>query len=106
MEVTAWNNGKHLVTGAGYGFKVNAKDRDQHFERSWKTVLVSLPGEERDVDVNIEKSSFWSETCHELINREFGRWLLENGYAPWSSGEPPKFRLLHEHGNHFRLERP
>jgi hypothetical protein len=105
MEVTAWNNGKHHATGAGYGFKVNANDRDKHFERSWKTVLVSLPGVERQVEVNIAKSSFWSDTCRELISREFGRWLLENNYAPWPSGAPPKFQMHHTSGNQFRLER-
>jgi hypothetical protein len=105
MEVTAWNNGEHRSTGAGYGIKVNAIDRDRYFQRSWKTVFVSLPGNEREIEVNISKLSFWGDICRELINREFGRWLLENGYAPWPSGTPPKFHLHHTSGNHFRLER-
>jgi hypothetical protein len=106
MEVTAWNNGEHHASGAGYGFKIQAKDRDAYFERSWKTVFVSLPGEEREVEVNIGKSSFWNDTCRELINQKFGQWLLKQGYAPWQSGAPPKISLLHASGNHFRLEMP
>ncbi len=105
MEVTAWNNGQHHFTGAGYGFKLNAKDRDANFQRSWTTVLVSLPGSQREVEVNIAKASFWSTTCRELISREFGRWLIDNGHAQWPSGAPPKFRLHPRGGNHFELER-
>lgn len=104
MEATAWNNGEHHATGAGYGFKIHAEDRDTYFERSWKTVFVSLPGEELEVEVNISKSSFWNDACRELINQEFGKWLLKKGYAPWQSGAPPKFRLLHQSSNHFRLK--
>jgi hypothetical protein len=104
MEVTAWNNGKHHATGVGYGFKLNATDRDKYFKRSWQTVLVSLPGVQRPVEVNIAKASFWGDACRELINREFGCWLLENNYAPWPSGVPPKFHMHHIRENHFRLE--
>lgn len=105
MEVTAWNNGRHNSTGGGYGFKLKAKDRDASFRRSWTTVFVSLPGSEPEVEVNVAKLSFWSATCRELISREFGRWLIDNGYAPWSSGAPPKFRLRPKGGNHFGLEK-
>lgn len=105
MEVTAWNNGSHHSTGAGYGFKVLADDRDKYFQRSWRTVFVSLPRVEGTVEVNVAKPSFWGSSCRELINREFGRWLIENGYAPWRSGAPPKFQLRHTEGNHFRLEK-
>ena len=105
MEVTAWNNGQHYPTGAGYGFKVGAADRDKCFQRSWSTVFVSLPDAKEEVQVNIAKPSFWSATCRELISREFGRWLIQSGYAPWPSGAPPKFRLTPKNGNHFRLQK-
>lgn len=104
MEVSAWNNGEHHVKGAGYGLRIHAKDRDTYFERSWKIVYVSLPGEEKEVEVNVDKSSFWNDTCRELINKQFGQWLIKKRYAPWQPGAPPKFRLLHNNGNHFRLE--
>ena len=103
MDVTARNNGQHHSTGAGYGFKLNAADRDANFERSWRTVFVSLPGSQREVEVNVAKPSFWSETCRELISREFGRWLIDNGYAPRPSGAPPRFHLRPRGCNHFEF---
>ena len=105
MQVTAWNNGQHHRTGAGYGFKLRAEDRDTHFKKSWSTVFVSLPGGSDEVPVNIAKSSFWGGTCRELISREFGHWLIHHGYAPWSTSTPPKFELEPVRDNHFKLTR-
>jgi hypothetical protein len=31
MRAVAWSNGNGLPSGAGYGFKIRAEDRDQHF---------------------------------------------------------------------------
>jgi len=53
MDVTAWNNGRHHATGAGYGFKISVEDRDANFKKSWKAVFVSLPGSSREVEVSI-----------------------------------------------------
>jgi hypothetical protein len=103
MQVTAWNNGRHHGTGAGYGFKLRAEDRDRHFKQSWPTVFVSLPDCTGEVEVNISKASFWGATCRELISREFGRWLQAHQYAPWAPGTPPTFQLVPTHTNHFRL---
>jgi hypothetical protein len=103
MLVTAWNNGQHHRTGAGYGFKLRVEDRDKYFKRSWSTVFVSLPGVSDEVELNIAKSSFWGGTCRELISREFGQWLIQRGYAPWDSGVPPKFQLVPTRDNHFKL---
>ena len=103
MDVTAWNNGQRHRTGAGYGFKLSAEDRDRHFKKIWPTVFVSLPGVTQEVEVNIAKSSFWGRTCRELISRDFGQWLIARHYAPWASGNPPKFELVPIGGNHFKL---
>ena len=43
MIWTAWNNGEHHETGAGYGFKVSAADRDRYFNPVWQTVILELP---------------------------------------------------------------
>lgn len=102
MIVTAWNNGKHHRNGAGYGFKFDATDRDRNIQRSWRTLVVELPNGQR-VEANIDKPSFWSGSCREIISKEFGAWLLQNRYAPWPKGSPPKFRLSHQSGNHFKL---
>ncbi len=64
MIVTAWNNGKHRPTGAGYGFKLALADRDSQFERGWESVFVTLPNG-TVVQVNVNKPSFWSATCRE-----------------------------------------
>jgi len=92
---TAWNNGKHHTTGAGYGLKVSIADRDRHFKREWKSVILEIPvsGSFKEVLVNIDKSSFWNETCREVINQAIGRWFRNSGFAPWPSGKPPKLKI-------------
>ena len=93
MEVTAWNNGRQHASGAGYGLKLRASDRDRHFNRAWSTILLVLPDRPEPIEVNVAKPSFWSATCRELISRDIGKWLIEDGYAPWERGKPTRFRL-------------
>jgi hypothetical protein len=93
MIVTAWNNGQHHPTGAGYGLKIDAADRERHFRREWKTVALVLEGGDAPVKVNVGKPSFWGKTCRELISAEIGRWLMKNGLAPWPKGHPPRLAL-------------
>ena len=107
MIWTAWNNGKHLRTGAGYGLVVAAADRDRHFQRSWRTVTVELPT--RDgyfmVEANVDKESFWGPTCRELISMKIGHWMLTEQYAPWLDGKPPKFEVEALKGPRFRIKK-
>ena len=103
MIVTAWNNGEHHPTGAGYGFKIAIQDRDAHFNQNWTTVVVLLPSGV-EVEANINKSTFWGNPCRELINKQFGMWLLERGLAPWKKGHPPRFELSYISANRFRLD--
>ena len=105
MLVTAWNNGQHHSSGAGYGLKLNATDRDRHFRREWGTVLVSLSGEAETVEINVAKKSFWSESCRELISKGIGQWLQKNRLAPWPPGNPPKLQLKPEGSRRFRLQK-
>jgi hypothetical protein len=95
MESTAWNNGSFHSSGAGYGFKVPIDDRDRFFERSWGSVVVELPlnNEFIEVILNIDKESFWSESCRELISKKIGQWLISQKFAQWPKGEPPKFNV-------------
>lgn len=104
MEVTAWNNGAHRSSGAGYGLKVSGVDRDRYFKKEWETVLLTIPGETQPVEVNIAKESFWGATCRELISKEIGLWLRSEGYAPWPKGHPPKFQLKYLGSTTFRVE--
>lgn len=89
----AWNNGAHHVSGAGYGLKISAADRDAHFKREWKTVALHLPAPFGRVEVNTDKASFWNDTCRELICREIGAWLIRDGNGRWPTGKPPSFEL-------------
>ena len=93
MKVTAWNNGQHHCSGAGYGIKISISDRNAYFKKSWQTVLVTLPNGE-EIEVNTNKKSFWDKTCRELIHKEIGKWLRDSGNAPWRRGCPPRFELL------------
>jgi hypothetical protein len=96
MIWTAWNNGQHFSSGAGYGFKIPIADRDAYFDRSWKTVILELPAESgtHGVEANVNKASFWGPKCRELINKGIGRWLIERGHAPWEKGDPPRFEVI------------
>ena len=95
MIWTAWNNGSYHASGAGYGFKVDANDRDRYFRHNWGTVFVELPRglTFARAEVNVTKSSFWVPQCDELISQVIGRWLLDEGYAPWPQSASPKFEV-------------
>jgi len=106
MNVTAWNNGSYKESGAGYGLKVSKSDRDQYFKREWGTILLELEGYSTSVEVNIRKKSFWEGTCREMICKDIGLWLLQNGLAPWPKRKPPKLYLVPKGGNKFFLKLP
>ena len=105
MIVTAWNNGDWHATGAGYGVKVRPEDRDRFFKKTWKSITLTFEGSKTKARVNVAKKSFWSRTCHELINKEIGTWLQSNGIASWSEGEPPKLWLEPLSDGEFLLRR-
>lgn len=103
MIVTAWNNGQHRSSGTGYGIKINANDRDRYFDKNRSSVFIRINNSNNEVEINIEKDSFWSETCRELICKEIGIWLRNNNLAPWPKMQPPRFVLKKIEGNHFHL---
>ncbi|MEN6443521.1 MAG: hypothetical protein ABFC71_07210 [Methanoregula sp.] len=55
--------------------------------------------------VNINKKSFWGQTCRELINKKIGSWLIENKLAPWPKHFPPRLILTKIAENRFKLEK-
>ena len=101
--VKAWSNGAHHPTGAGYGLKVSAADRDRYFRREWGTATIELPNGVC-AHVNIDKNSFWNTSCRELISHEIGQWLLHTRLAPWTADEPPDLLLEPIVRNRFRLD--
>lgn len=103
MQATAWNNGAHHASGAGYGLRVRVLDRDRHFDESWAEVVLEIPGR-GSVAVPVA-GSFWRR-CSELRSAELGRWFRELALAPWVSAKPPAFRLEPLEANRFRVEEP
>ena len=97
--VTAWSNGS-----GSFGLKIGVGDRDKFFKREWKTVFLQFAGAQTEIEVNIDKPSFWSPTCRELIHHEIGRWFEMNGFVPWSRHKPPKLILEPISARHFRLQ--
>lgn len=101
ITVTAWNNGKHFSTGAGYGIEIRAKDRDKYFDTNWKKVILQLDRHPRDLEINIT-GSFWAK-CAELRSKDIGIWLIENKKAPWQEGRPPKMVMELIKDNKFKI---
>lgn len=100
IKVHAWNNGRPLRTGAGYGVRLSDHDRDEYFDPEWHEVIIDLEDGE-SVSVSLSES-FWG-SCPELRNAAIGRWLLRNGLAPWSRGAPPVALLISVGSNRFSL---
>lgn len=102
MRATAWNNGSHRSSGAGYGLKVSKTDRDQFFDHGWRNVIFDLEGEAQAVAPVSE--SFW-RSCTELRSAAIGRWLRGNGLAPWPEGRPPILEVTPKDGSRFAVAR-
>ncbi|MCY3826717.1 MAG: hypothetical protein OXG10_04980 [Candidatus Dadabacteria bacterium] len=65
FPATGWKNDRHNL-------KISVEDRDEFFNRNWKTVILYLVnGQKRRTAIaNIAKALFWDGTCRELINTE------------------------------------
>ncbi|UEL46438.1 hypothetical protein [Terrisporobacter hibernicus] len=103
MKGTIWNNGKYYETGAGYGIKIDERDRDKYIKKEWTYLQILLEGEENFIEVNINKRSFWGG-CSEIINKEIGKWLIKNNKGRWGKNNPPKVKLILLEENKFRIE--
>src|SRR5215211_7594407 len=102
--VTAWNNGAHHSSGAGYGLKLTTRDRDVYLKREWGHIDLYLPGRADPAKVNLDKDSLWGRQCRELISRHIGEWFLNTGIAPWQRGLPPRFRLVARSERAFEVQ--
>ena len=105
MIATAWNNGEHKASGAGYGLKLTPADRDAHFSARWESISLELPNQGRSIEaeVNVAKKSFWDSRCRELIDQEIGGWLIANRLAPWPWRKPPRIEIKPLGGRRFRI---
>jgi hypothetical protein len=100
MRAKGWSNGQWRPSGAGYGIRLRAVDRDRYFRRDWSYVLVELPAGER-AQVRLSES-FW-RASPELRSCIIGRWMVANRLAPWSKARPPALTLQPIVDNTFRL---
>lgn len=108
MIWTAWNNGEYNPSGVGYGFRITYENRIKYFQRTWKSVIVILPAEDNNIEVtvNVDKKTFWSPSCGELISKEIGNWLIKRGLFRWPKGQPPKLKVAIDGDIRFKIEVP
>ncbi|MEQ9618429.1 MAG: hypothetical protein RIG61_04570 [Deltaproteobacteria bacterium] len=101
MKVYAWNNGSpNNKSGTGYGIEISEKDRGKYFDESWTKVVINF-NDGNSTNVRISKS-FWKD-CIELRSQKIGKYLIENGIAPWDKGKRPSLSLELVDENRFRL---
>ncbi len=90
MRGSGWSNGKPTPSGSGYGVAISRADRDSYFRRSSQSVTLIL---DHGATVTVKLTdSFW-RSCSEFRDADIGRWLLDQGLAPWPKGEPPTFTI-------------
>jgi type IV secretion system protein VirD4 len=99
---TAWKNSVSWESAA-YGLKITREDRDKFFKREWKTVSLRLPNGVI-ATANVDKDSFWNDTCRELISAEIGAWLRDAKLAPWPDRSPPRVEIIPESAQSFRVQ--
>jgi hypothetical protein len=77
IECSVWNNGKN-----GWGLKVlgGPSVRTRHFGALSSPVRVELDGEW--AQFNIDKKSFWTPACGELIGIALRDWIMKNRLTP------------------------
>ena len=94
FTLTAWSNSGSDKPN-GFSVSKKADDRDRLFKRlksqsSRMEVIIELPSGEALWFSRPETSLFWS-TCPEFISSKIGKWIIEQGDAPWPEGERPKY---------------
>jgi len=76
IECSVWNNG-----GTGWGLKVlgGLQARQLYFRRDLSPISVELDG--TLFPFNIDKKSFWTRQCGELIGIALRNWTMKNRLA-------------------------
>lgn len=79
----AWNNGKFLPNGGGYGIRLTNYFKDEYLDINWVSITLELEGWEKQVELAINTDAFWSHG-RELRSGVIGKWLIANGKASWT----------------------
>ena len=56
----AWNNGKFLPNGGGYGIRLTNYFKDEYLDINWVSITLELEGWEKQVELAINTDAFWS----------------------------------------------
>ncbi|MBI5538526.1 MAG: hypothetical protein HY951_00570 [Bacteroidia bacterium] len=107
IEVSAWNNGQHHESGAGYGIYVLKKDRKFILDKNINFISIKIDGKE-EFKASISNSfkrigKIRKIMCGEIRKIEIGIWFKELNLLHWEKNNPPKFDLTHIKGNEFTL---
>ncbi|MBP1581914.1 MAG: hypothetical protein J6A26_05910 [Oscillospiraceae bacterium] len=102
MLMQAWNNGRFISNGSGYGVKVSEQFRDEYLSVDWASIFLHLEGEEEPVELAINNSVFWSKG-RELRSGKIGKWLIKNGLAEFDLENPPELHVSPMEKNHFKV---
>jgi hypothetical protein len=68
-----------------------------HFDRAKSPISVEVSGQ--DVQVNIDKQSFWDSNCGELINKGLRDWIMQHNLR---TGDSVQLEIIEEK-QRFRL---
>ena len=68
----AWNNGKFLPNGGGYGIRLTNYFKDEYLDINWVSITLELEGWEKQVELAINTDAFWSHG-RELRSGVIGR---------------------------------
>ncbi len=101
MIVSTWNASSYNDSGAGYGVRISASDREKFFDKSWKSIILYIGKFENSVILPI-RGTFWT-ICPELRNMKIGEYLIVNGLNKWKKGKPHKLILFPQNDNQFML---
>ena len=73
----AWNNGKFLPNGGGYGVWLTNYFKDEYLDVEWSSVVLELEGWPKPAELAINTDAFWSRG-RELRSGLIGKWLIAN----------------------------
>ena len=91
----AWNNGKFLPNGGGYGVWLTNYFKDEYLDVEWSSVVLELEGWPKPAELAINTDAFWSRG-RELRSGIIGKWLIgkpetsrKSSFAHWEATTLP-----------------
>ena len=91
-----WNNGR-----SGWGVKIpELTIRKKYFDRRRNSGKVAVEVDGCEYGMNVDKDSFWNETCGELIHKSIREYADKRGLKPGDS----VFLHVLEPWRRFRLD--